>query len=198
MKTLLTATSIAAMLALTPAMAQETAPAPSTDMTTPASPDTGSDMNKTMPEMAPADSAQMPSATDSTKTMADAGKSDQMFFADQQPGEVLSSEIVGETIYNASDENIGEVSDFVTDGQGQIKALVVSVGGFLGIGAKEVAVNYDKFTVIASGENESKVTLDTTKDALEKAPEFKTLAMKAAEKPLPATGMDTTTQPATQ
>src|SRR5690606_8691689 len=58
----------------------------------------------------------------------------------------LATEIIGETIYNSAGddaESIGDVNDFVLDQNGEIGAVVVGVGGFLGIGQKNVAINWD-------------------------------------------------------
>ncbi|ODN69240.1 PRC-barrel domain-containing protein [Methylobrevis pamukkalensis] len=124
--------------------------------------------------------------------------SDEMFYGEQMTGEVLASELMGESIYNSQDEGIGEVTDVIATEDGQIKALVVGVGGFLGIGTKDVAVNYDKFVVVSDNENTTRVVLDTNRESLESAPEYVTLAEKAAEQPMqPSTGSATTDTPAT-
>src|SRR5690606_27680838 len=57
----------------------------------------------------------------------------------------LASNLIGETVYNGTGddaENIGSVTDMVISNQGQIEALVVGVGGFLGIGRKDVALEF--------------------------------------------------------
>ena len=55
-----------------------------------------------------------------------------------------SSQIVGATVYNDRDERIGSVDDLIVGQDGKISEAVLSVGGFLGIGAKLVAVPYDQ------------------------------------------------------
>ena len=57
----------------------------------------------------------------------------------------LATAIIGETVYNGTGEdaqNIGDVNDIVIGKDGNIEAVVVGVGGFLGIGEKDVAVEY--------------------------------------------------------
>jgi len=49
---------------------------------------------------------------------------------------------VGVNIYNSNDESIGEVNELLIDKDGTIKAVVIGVGGFLGIGQKNVALPY--------------------------------------------------------
>jgi hypothetical protein len=55
-----------------------------------------------------------------------------------------SSRIVGATVYNDHDERIGTVDDLIVGQDGRISEAVLSIGGFLRIGAKLVAVPYDQ------------------------------------------------------
>jgi hypothetical protein len=59
-------------------------------------------------------------------------------------GEWRTSKVVGLNVYNDNNESIGSINDLLTDRQGNIKAVVLGVGGFLGVGAHLVAVPYDK------------------------------------------------------
>ena len=68
----------------------------------------------------------------------------------QQTGEMLAQDIIGTNVRNAQNESIGSVSDLVLDDKGQLKGAVVSVGGFLGIGDKKVAVPWDQVQVRAA------------------------------------------------
>jgi PRC-barrel domain len=62
-------------------------------------------------------------------------------FAQAQEGR-RSSQIIGSTVYNDSDERIGTVDDLIVGQDGRLSEAVLSVGGFLGIGTKLVAVPY--------------------------------------------------------
>jgi sporulation protein YlmC with PRC-barrel domain len=85
--------------------------------------------------------AQSPSATTDTATMAaPAAASDTSSFK----GSWRTSKLVGLNVYNDSNESIGSVNDLLTDKSGDIKAVVIGVGGFLGIGEHLVAVPMDK------------------------------------------------------
>ena len=53
------------------------------------------------------------------------------------------SDLMGQAVYNQQDENIGDIGDVLLDQGGQIRGVVIDVGGFLGIGANEVAVPFD-------------------------------------------------------
>jgi len=85
--------------------------------------------------------AQSPSATtDRATTAATAAASDTSSFK----GSWRTSKLVGLNVYNDSNESIGSVNDLLTDKSGDIKAVVIGVGGFLGIGEHLVAVPIDK------------------------------------------------------
>ena len=90
-----------------------------------------------------------------------------------QPTDVLSSNLVGLDVQNNAKENIGEIKDLVVS-NGNLSGLILSVGGFLGIGERYVIVTPAAVKVVYS-ENDKKwsATMDTTKDALKAAPEFK-------------------------
>jgi sporulation protein YlmC with PRC-barrel domain len=55
-----------------------------------------------------------------------------------------ASKVVGLSVYNDNNEKIGSVSDLLMDKSGNIKAAVIGVGGFLGMGEHLVAVSFDK------------------------------------------------------
>jgi sporulation protein YlmC with PRC-barrel domain len=81
--------------------------------------------------------AQTPAATsDGTKA---APMSDSSLHGDWR-----TSKVVGLNVYNDNNESIGSINDLLTDKSGSIKAVVLGVGGFLGVGAHLVAVPYDK------------------------------------------------------
>ena len=54
------------------------------------------------------------------------------------------SKIVGLSVYNDNNESLGSINDLLTDKNGDIKAVVIGVGGFLGVGEHLVAVPLDK------------------------------------------------------
>ena len=63
-------------------------------------------------------------------------------------GDWRTSKVVGLNVYNDNNENIGSINDLLTDKSGNIKAAVISVGGFLGMGAHLVAVPFDKMKFV--------------------------------------------------
>jgi len=63
-------------------------------------------------------------------------------------GNWRASKVVGLSVYNASNESLGSINDLLTDQQGNIKAVIVGVGGFLGVGEHLVAVPFDKIKFV--------------------------------------------------
>ena len=55
-----------------------------------------------------------------------------------------TSKMVGLSVYNDNNESLGSINDLLTDKNGDIKAVVLGVGGFLGVGEHLVAVPLDK------------------------------------------------------
>ena len=87
--------------------------------------------------------AQNPSSsanTDQATTAAPAVASDTSSFK----GNWRSSKLVGLNVYNDSNESLGSINDLLADKSGNIKAVVIGVGGFLGVGEHLVAVAFDK------------------------------------------------------
>jgi sporulation protein YlmC with PRC-barrel domain len=77
-----------------------------------------------------------------------------------------------QNVYDPSDAKIGEISDVLVDKDGKIEAFIVSVGGFLGVGEKDVAV---PFSAVRGIERNGKwwLTMNATKDGLKGAPGYK-------------------------
>lgn len=87
--------------------------------------------------------------------------------------EMFSSKLKGLNVYNQKDESIGEITDLAIKNH-QIDALILSVGGFLGMGEHYVAVSPSSVNVRYDQKNDKWLaTMNTTKDALKAAPEFK-------------------------
>lgn len=104
----------------------------------------------------------------------------------------IVSNIIGESVYNGTGddaENIGKVSDVVFDKDGMAKSVVIGVGGFLGVGAKNVAFDYDKLQW-AEKNGDRWLVAQTTKDELTAQPEFDSKPYGPA--PAPAASTDAT------
>lgn len=89
----------------------------------------------------------------------------------------LATEIIGKQVYSSSAadaEHIGDVNNLVIGEGGEVAAVVIGVGGFLGIGEKNVAVNYAELEWVTAEDGSERFVLATTKEALETAPNFET------------------------
>jgi sporulation protein YlmC with PRC-barrel domain len=89
------------------------------------------------------------------------------------------SDLYKQNVYDTADNKIGEVKDVILSPDGRASALIVSVGGFLGMGEKDVALPFDAVKR-KTKDNKTYLTLDATEDALKSAPGFKYDRQKAA------------------
>jgi sporulation protein YlmC with PRC-barrel domain len=87
--------------------------------------------------------AQTPTTTTDSANMKPAAVSDSSF-----QGNWRASKVVGLNVYNDNNESLGSINDLLTDKSGNIKAAVISVGGFLGVGTRLVAVPFDKIKFV--------------------------------------------------
>lgn len=82
-----------------------------------------------------------------------------------------ASNLIGTEVKTTGDEEVGKVKDLVIDSNGQVTAIVVSVGGFLGLGEKEVAIDWDQVTKAGETDDQD-LRIDMTRENLEAAPEY--------------------------
>jgi hypothetical protein len=80
--------------------------------------------------------------------------------------------LTGADVRDASDSSIAEVADLVLSPEGQVTDVVLDVGGFLGIGAKSVAIPMDRLTVAQTEGGAVRVWVNMTKEELEALPEY--------------------------
>ncbi|MEA2902842.1 MAG: hypothetical protein QOI12_229 [Alphaproteobacteria bacterium] len=98
------------------------------------------------------------------------------FITQQTADQWLASKFKGTDVIGANNEKIGDVNDILFEKDGKVVAYVIGVGGFLGIGAKDVALSPTSFQVKPANDRENlKLVLAMTKDELKNAPEFKPL-----------------------
>jgi sporulation protein YlmC with PRC-barrel domain len=95
------------------------------------------------------------------------------FLTDQNSGEWLAVRLGGSTVLNTKGDVIGRVEDVVLDANGQSQAVIVGVGGFLGVGSKQVGVPYKSIHVGNVVGSRRLVVLDVTKEQLQAAPNYK-------------------------
>lgn len=78
-----------------------------------------------------------------------------------------------QTVYDPGENKVGEIMDVLVDKDGKVVALIVGVGGFLGMGEKDVAVPFNAVQFKTKDNNKWWPVVNATKDALKAAPGYK-------------------------
>ena len=177
-RTLLATTALAALIS-TGAIAQDAAPA------APDAPATEAPADPAAPATDPAAPATDPAApadTDAAPVESGALEDTDIHEPwDMSAGYVaadtdnLGTRLIGQPVYSSAGddaEEIGNISDIVFDEDGQITAVIIGVGGFLGIGEKSVAVDFQSLEFTLAADNTERWVVPTTADALTAAPDF--------------------------
>ena len=102
------------------------------------------------------------------------------FLSVQASNQWLASRMIGLSVYDSANENVGKISDLVIDQSGAVQAVVVGVGGFLGIGAKDIAVSLQSVTIVRDRSGD-KVQVKLSKPEIELAPSFQPFTGKAVQ-----------------
>ncbi len=164
----LSLSAAAAAFMVSGALAQSTTP---TDQTKPAVP-------ATPPAAAPATPpaatkpAPAPDSTAATTTSTTTKTETVNFKSSMDQNENLASKITGMAVRNAAGDSLGDINDIVMDDNGKATVAIIGVGGFLGIGEKDVGVPFDALTFANAQDGTRVARLDVTKDALKAAPSF--------------------------
>ena len=87
-------------------------------------------------------------------------------------GQISTNAIIGASVKNANKETVGKIEDVYVDEKGAIRLLVVSVGGFLGMGAKNVSVKWSDIKFMRDDKSVVLMT-DWTKESLKAMPDYK-------------------------
>lgn len=103
--------------------------------------------------------------TDTMKTAA----IDRSQLKEMPVGDIRAENLVGTTVYGAEDANVGEVGDVVLSQDGKVDAVIIDVGGFLGVGEKEVAVGMDNLAFMTDDSGNKYLYTTFTKDQLNAA-----------------------------
>jgi sporulation protein YlmC with PRC-barrel domain len=102
---------------------------------------------------------------------AAAANGGQKFITEESGQQMLSSNLVGMSVTNSNNDDIGKIDNLLLNKDGNLTGVVVSIGGFLGIGSKHVALPMSEVQ-INPGQKKAMVSL--SKDDLKNAPDFKT------------------------
>jgi hypothetical protein len=80
--------------------------------------------------------------------------------------------ILGREVLSAANENMGRVVDVIVDRAGRVRAAIIDFGGFLGVGSRKIAVDWNALEFPPPGQSDAKVTLELTRDQVNAAPEY--------------------------
>lgn len=133
----------------------------------------------------------------STAAFAESQTGSFSMYEAEQSGDIYASNFIGMRVYSAEKDydsltaesrveagaetewdDIGEVNDVILGPDGQVKAAILGVGGFIGLGEKDVAVNMDSLKLVAEKDDEDDffIVVNTTKQQLTEAPEYSRLS----------------------
>jgi sporulation protein YlmC with PRC-barrel domain len=107
-----------------------------------------------------AQSAQ-PADRNSTATTNTAGPANKMMLK----GHWRASKLIGLNVYNEGNEKLGDVNELILDKNGKVAAVVIGVGGFLGMGEHDIAVSMDKLKFVEEPLRTSSTAPATSRDA---------------------------------
>jgi len=80
--------------------------------------------------------------------------------------------ILGREVRSANDENMGRIVDVLVSPSGQVRAAIIDFGGFLGVGSRKIAVDWNALHFPAPGKPGARITLELTRDQVKAAPEY--------------------------
>jgi len=120
--------------------------------------------------MAPANGGNAADTTVAANQPATGMPADQFVPATQ---DISADDLIGSSVYGPDDKSLGDVNDVILDKGGMIQAVVVDVGGFLGIGQKPVALQFDAVNVQRNANNgDMRLKVNATQDQLQNAPTY--------------------------
>jgi hypothetical protein len=86
---------------------------------------------------------------------------------------LTADDVTGATLYGPNDEEIGDIGNLVLDPNGQLEAAIVEVGGFLGMGERQVAIPIDQLSIQRQSDgDEVRVFSELTEQDIEAMPEY--------------------------
>jgi len=80
--------------------------------------------------------------------------------------------ILGREVRSSADENMGRIVDVLVDRGGRVCAAIIDFGGFLGVGSRKIAVDWDAMRFPQPGKPGGQISLELTRDQVKAAPEY--------------------------
>jgi len=116
-----------------------------------------------------------PATAQDTGSQSEASTTENVkFVAQQKTNQDLVSRFLGTQVVNPGGEPLGRVNDLALNAAGQVEVIVIGVGGFLGVGEKNVGVAYDALARQQGDEGKTELVLDASQGDLTDAPEYLT------------------------
>jgi hypothetical protein len=81
--------------------------------------------------------------------------------------------VLGRDVRSAADEDMGRIVDVLVDRAGQVRAAIIDFGGFLGVGSRKIAVEWNALHFPEPGKPGQRISLELTRDQVNTAPEYK-------------------------
>lgn len=88
-------------------------------------------------------------------------------------GSKQAQSVLGRDVRSAANEDMGRIVDIIVDHAGQVRAAVIDFGGFLGVGSRKIAVDWNALRFSTDGRKSEVITLGLTRDQVKGAPEYK-------------------------
>ena len=115
--------------------------------------------------------------TDTEATVVATAESDDIIMIDGYSsvavGEITAEMLIGQDVTNMEDEDLGTISDIVLTAEGDIDAVILDVGGFLGLGAKPVEIAYDELQILEETDGDDmRVYMNASAEVLAEMPEY--------------------------
>jgi hypothetical protein len=81
--------------------------------------------------------------------------------------------VLGREVRSATNENMGRIVDVLVDGSGEVRAAIIDFGGFLGVGSRKIAVDWNALHFPPRGEPGGRIAVELTRDQVKAAPEYR-------------------------
>lgn len=94
-------------------------------------------------------------------------------YAQVAAADISIETLIGKSVYGADDSDVGTVDDVIVDDSGAIREVIIDFGGFLGMGATQVALTFEELSILTNVENtDIRVYVDATKEQVEAMPVY--------------------------
>jgi hypothetical protein len=116
------------------------------------------------------DTVQQQPMTQQDTVVGERPRDGRVVFQDERS--ILASTMIGSNVHSAADEDMGSINDIIVSMDGQVEGVVIGVGGFLGIGQKDVVIGMDGLDIQRDADDEVRVNVIQSREDLEAAPGF--------------------------